>query len=110
MQVHVVGPDERRAIRDLVCDIEHQDDRKREIQPEEIPYQLARTHGLVAQRRARGPELRDQHEDVEGEANPGPDDAGLRAEGELVERVALHAPAFAEPDVCEADAAPGADG
>ena len=105
-----MGPDERRTVRDLVCDIERQDDRKREIQSEEILHQLARAHGLVAQRRERGPELRDQHEDVEDEADPGPDDAGLRAEGELVERAALHAPAFAEPDVCEADAAPGEDG
>lgn len=56
------------------------------------------------------PELRHQHETIERETDPTPDDPGLAAERQLVETVALAFPAAAEADVRETDAAPGEDG
>lgn len=54
---------------------------------------------LVADWAEAGPELGDEHEDVEAQADPGAHDAHGAAEGEFVERVALEEPRFAEADV-----------
>lgn len=56
-----------------------------------------------------GPELSNEYEDVEDEANPGAEDAWLAAESELVKGVALPLPSGAEANMRETDAAPGED-
>jgi len=105
-----VRADKGRLEPELVDDVEEDDDGGGEVGAEKVLDELAGRHRRVADGRETGPELGDEHEYVEDKADPGPDHTRLRAEGEFVEAVALHAPPFPEPDVCEADGSPGEDG
>lgn len=109
MQVHVLAAHNLGAVVDLIAQVKGHDDGEGEVGLEE-----ALGAGLAAQRtvalgKGRDPKLRDEHQHVEEEADPGPDHARLRAEGELVQRVSLQPPALAEADVRQADGAPGED-
>lgn len=110
VQVHVMAAHKRRLVDELVHDVEDDDDGRGEVDLEEGLDELAGCHVRVSDRREAGPELGDEHEAVEDESDPGTNQARLAAERELVERVALHLPTLAEPDVREADGAPGEDG
>ena len=105
-----MGPDEGSLVQDLVHNVKKKDDGEGEVGAEEVLDERLRGHVLVPDGREAGPELRDEHQHVEEKSDPGADDARLRAEGEFVERVALHAPALAEADMCQADGTPGEDG
>ncbi|KAH0551053.1 hypothetical protein GP486_007595, partial [Trichoglossum hirsutum] len=108
--VHVLGADEGGAVEEFVADVADDDDGGGEVGLEEVLCALGGGHAGVADGGEAGPELGDEHEAVEAEADPRADDAGLGAEGELIEGVALDKPALAEADVAQADGAPGEDG
>lgn len=110
MQIHVVRTDDRSALPDLVKEVERDDDGEGEVDGEEVLDELAGRHFAVADGCETGPELGDQDENVEDEADPRADDTRLAAESKLVQRVALSLPALAEADVGEADGHPGEDG
>ena len=110
LQIHLARPRHPRLHPDLVGDVEGQDDRGGQIGLEEIHRILPGRFLLPADGGKAGPELRGQDEQIEDEADPGPDDARLGAEGQLVEGAALHFPGLAEADVGQADGAPGEDG
>jgi len=105
-----VRPDKGRLEPEFVHDVEDNDDGSSEVGAEKFLDEIAGRHGRVTDRGETSPELGDKHEQIEDEADPRTDDARLRAEGEFVEGVALHAPAFAETDMCKADGSPGEDG
>ncbi len=110
LQIHHVGPDKRCFIHELVYDVEEDDDRDGEVGAEEIFDPRGDCHVSVAHRCETRPELCDEDKNVEDEAAPGSNHAGLGPERKLVEGVALHAPAFAEANVREADRTPSEDG
>jgi len=99
-----------RLIRNLIHDVADQHDGEGEICLEPALDALTRRHVRVADRSEAGPELRDQDEDVEDEADVGAVDGGLRLVRQLVERVALQLPGAPEPDVAQADGGPVEDG
>ena len=109
VEIHVIRPDERRPVIELVRDVKDDHRRRREVDLEERLRLRCGREFMVADRPGAGPELGDEDQAVEDEADPGANDAGLAAEGELVEGVALLRPASPEADVGEADAAPGED-
>ena len=105
MHAHIPRP-----IRNLIHDVADQHDGECEIRLEPALDALTRRHVRVADGREAGPELRDQDEDVEDEADVGAVDGGLRLVRQLVERVALQLPGAPEPDVAQADGGPVEDG
>ena len=109
-QIHIPRAHERRAEVNLIRDVESDYYREGQVIEEESLHAGTRAERTVADLPSRGPELGDEHEYVEDEAEPRAVDADLRFEGQLVERVALQAPGAAEADVCQADGAPGEDG
>ena len=110
MQIHVLDRHERRLVPKLVPQIAQHHDRRGEIVLKEVGDVLADALVAVAHGREARPELADQDQAVEAQAQPGADDAGLRGEGQLGELVALVAPGLPEADVAEADGGPGEDG
>ena len=102
--------DERRLEPEFIHDVEKDDNRRSKVGAEEVLNKLTRRHGRVSDRGETGPELGDEYEYVEDEADPGANHARLRAESKLVESVALDAPPFTEADMCQADGSPGEDG
>jgi len=109
MQIHIETPHKRRPINDLVGNVESNHNRRREIRLEETCRNLLARHTRVPNRRKRSPELRNENDNIHNKPDVRPDDAGLRAESEFVEGMALHFPAFAEADVREVDRTPGED-
>ena len=89
MDIYILGPNERRPVVNLVRDVGSYHHRRGKVGLEEIAHELRRRHVRIADGRKAGPELRDQDQDVEEEADPATDDAGLGAEGELVQCVSL---------------------
>lgn len=98
------------TIPELVREVKGQNDGSSQVTREEGIHQLRGSLLLVANGGETDPELGDQHEAVENEADPGTDDTGLRAERQLIQGVSLSLPGAAEPNVSEADGAPGEDG
>lgn len=107
VEVHVLDADDVGAEPELVPHVHDNDDGRGGVVQEEIlDVGGDRVLAVVDGPRA-DPELGAQDEDVKEEADPGAQDAGLRAEGEFVEGPAAHGPCFAEADVGEADGGPG---
>ena len=109
-KIHLVSPDELGLVDKLVRNVEQQNNRGSEVAGEEGLDQFSSGHIGVANGGESNPELSDQHQTVEDEANPGADHTGLGLEGQLVQAVALGLPATAETNMREADGAPGEDG
>ena len=109
-QIHVFSPHKRRPVIELVRDVECQHKGSSEIRLEEGFRQRRVRLLLVADRSKAGPELGNQDQDVEDEADPGADHSGLRAEGQFVQRVTLELPCPAEADMRQTDRAPRKDG
>ena len=109
MQIHIVRSDERRTIPKLVGNVEDDDYRCRQIKLEKCFGLSAWCHGTIVYRPCSNPDLRDEHEAVEDEANPATDDTRLAAEGKLLKRMPLLFPSSSESDMGETDAAPGED-
>ncbi len=93
VDIHLLGADDARAEPQLVGEVEGHHDGHGGVLEEEGPGVAGGGCGVVVavsvghgNRPRRGPELRRQDEDVEREADPGGDNARLRAEGELAER------------------------
>lgn len=103
-QVHILCPEEGGLEPDLVRDVGDDEDRDGEVDGEE-----GLGIGLASKGPDGNPELGDEDNDVETEAEPGADEAGLGGEGELVEGVALDVPGATEANVSKADGAPGED-
>lgn len=113
LQVHVFAPHKGGFVPEFVGDVADEDHRHRQIGLEEI---LRQRRGPGERQRAwcrrwckADPELRHQDQDVEEQAEPGADKAGLGFEGEIIERVALQFPRLSEAYVCKTDRAPRED-
>lgn len=108
-QIHLARPPHPRLVPPLIVHKHDEHDRRRQISEEEALDLAARAELLIAHRPRARPELRDEDEHVEDEADPAPGQPGLRDERQLVERVALQGPGPAEADVAETDRSPGED-
>lgn len=110
VDVHVGDAHERGLVPEVVAEEEEDDDGGGEVDEEEALGEGGGGLGPVADGPGADPELRDEDEDVDDEAEPGAEDADLRPEGQLGDLVALVGPGAPEPDVREADRRPGEDG
>ena len=88
-------------------DVEQHDDGESEVRLEKVTRHISRVGRHATNGRNGDIKLRDEHQDDEGQARPGAPDAEHGAEGELLDRVALDLLCLPEPDVAEADGAPG---
>lgn len=91
-------------------DVEEEDDGDAHEFEEEILCDSAGGHVLPADGEGADPELGNEDEDVEDEADVGAYDADLRIVGHVVEAAAAGGPRAAEADVAEADGGPCEDG
>ncbi len=87
--IHVPRPDDTRPHVQLVADVHDDDNGRGQIRLEKVDDEITRRVAGVPDGPETGPELRDQHEDIENQADPRPHDAHGAAEREFVERVAL---------------------
>jgi len=100
---------DRSPLPDLEDDVKQENNRRSQVSLEERQNLLAGGHLAVSNRPSADPELRDQHEAVEDEANVRADDSGLRLERQLVQTAALLLPRGAEANVTQAGREPGED-
>lgn len=107
INVHGARAEDARAEPELVAEVEDEHDGHREDLEEEVLGDAARSRIGGAQRGDGRPELRRHDEQVGDEPDVGAHEADLRAERQLLRRVAGEAPGAAEADVAQADAAPG---
>lgn len=104
-EIHILAAHDGGLVHELIDDVAGDDDWDGKVDGEEDL-----SVGLSTDGPDGSPELGDEDKAVEDEAEVGADDTRLRGEGELVESVALELPRATEPDMAEADGAPGEDG
>lgn len=110
IDIHVANPDKAGSKVQLVEDVEEQDDGHAHELEEEVPSDLAGGHGLPSDGEGADPELGNEDEDIEAEANVGADDADLGVVRHFAEAAAAGGPGAAEADVAEANGRPCEDG
>ena len=95
---------------ELIRQVKGQHEGRRHVCLEPITGVVPRRVVLPADGTEADPELRGEHEHVEQEADPGANDARLRAERQLVHRSALTCPCFSKTDVRQAYGTPRENG
>lgn len=109
-QVGLAGAHNLGAEPQLVGDEEEHNDGGSEVDGEPALHTCLVSHFAISDGSKSHPELDNEDQAIEGQPDPGTDNAGLRSEGQLVQGVALDLPGTTEADVGKADRAPGEDG